>query len=142
MPLSNLFTIEEFFNFSLNEHRGQPSLSKRELIEQAIKEKKVIRIRYKDGPAVRAGHRVIEPHAFGMATSGNEVVRAWLDEGVSKSADEGKSPKPGWRLFRLDRIKSVEILDEKFKTRPGYNSKDSRIVEFNARIRNSRSWYS
>lgn len=140
MALSNLFTIEELFNSSLNEHRGQPSLSKRELIELAIREKKAIRIRYKDGPAVRAGHRVIEPHAFGMATSGNEVVRAWLDEGVSKSADEGKSPMPGWRLFRLDRIKSVEVLEQKFKTRPGYNSKDSRIVEFDAKIRNSRPW--
>jgi hypothetical protein len=61
-----------------------------------------------------------------------------LREGVSKTGDSGKSPMPGWRLFRLDRIKSVEIMDEDFKTRPGYNSKDSRIVEFSAKIRNSR----
>ncbi len=138
--LSNLFTFEEFFNFALNEHRGQASQSKRDLIDQAIREKKVIRIRYKDGPVVRAGHRVIEPHAFGLATSGNEVVRAWLRDGVSKTADEGRSPMPGWRLFRLDRIKNIEVLDEKFKTRKGYNSKDSRIVEFAAKLRNSRPW--
>lgn len=138
--LSNLYTFQEFFSFALNEHRGQAVRSKRELIEQAIKEKKVIRIKYKDGPVVLAGHREIEPHAFGTATSGNEVVRAWLKEGVSKTGDSGKSPMPGWRLFRLDRIKSVEILDEKFKTREGYNSKDSRIVEFAAKLRNSRPW--
>lgn len=136
--LSNLFTFDEFFNFSLNEHRGQRRQSKRELIDQAIREKKVIRIKYKDGPVVLAGHRVIEPHAFGLATSGNEVVRAWLRDGVSKTGDSGESPMPGWRLFRLDRIKNIEILDEDFKTRKGYNSKDSRIVEFVAKLRNSR----
>ena len=138
--LSNLLTFKEFFSFALNEHRGQGVRSKRDLIDQAIKEKKVIRIRYKDGPIVLAGHRVIEPHAFGMATSGNEVVRAWLRSGVSKTGDSGESPMPGWRLFRLDRIKNIEVLDEKFKTRPGYNSKDSRIVEFAAKLRNSRPW--
>jgi predicted DNA-binding transcriptional regulator YafY len=66
------------------------------------------------------------------------VVRAWLKEGVSKTGRSGKSPEPGWRLFRIDRIKSVEISDESFKTRPGYSSQDSRIVEFAAKLRNSR----
>ena len=134
----NLHSFESFYNRPLLEHRGQPSRSIREMIEQAIKEKKVITIKYKDGPIVLAGHRTIEPHAFGTATSGNEVLRAWLKEGVSKTGRSGKSPEPGWRLFRLDRIKSVEILDEDFKTRPGYNSQDSRIVEFAAKLRNSR----
>lgn len=137
--LFNLHSFEDFFNRPLFEHRGAPRRSIREMIDQAIREKRVITIRYKDGPVVLAGHRTIEPHAFGLATSGNDVVRAWLREGVSKTGDNGKSPMPGWRLFRLDRIKSVEIMDEDFKTRPGYNSKDSRIVEFSAKIRNSRS---
>lgn len=136
--LFNLHSFQDFFNRPLFEHRGQPSRSIREIIEQAIREKKVITIKYKDGPIVLAGHRTIEPHAFGTATSGNEVVRAWLKEGVSKTGRSGKSPEPGWRLFRIDRIKSVEISEEKFKTRLGYSSKDQRIVEFRAKIRNSR----
>jgi predicted DNA-binding transcriptional regulator YafY len=134
----NLHSFESFFNRPLFEHRGQTSRSIRDTIEQAIREKKVITIKYKDGPIVLAGHRTIEPHAFGTATSGNEVVRAWLKEGVSKTGRSGKSPEPGWRLFRIDRIKSVEISDEGFKTRPGYSSQDSRIVEFTAKLRNSR----
>jgi predicted DNA-binding transcriptional regulator YafY len=134
----NLHSFESFFNRPLFEHRGQTSRSIRDTIEQAIREKKVITIKYKDGPIVLAGHRTIEPHAFGTATSGNEVVRAWLKEGVSKTGRSGKSPEPGWRLFRIDRIKSVEISDEGFKTRPGYSSQDSRIVEFAAKLRNSR----
>ncbi len=134
----NLYSFEDFFNRPLNEHRGASRLSIAEAIERAIREKKVIEIRYKDGPIVLPGHRTIEPHAFGTATSGNPVIRAWLREGVSKTGDSGKSPMPGWRLFRLDRIKSVNVFDETFKTRPGYNSKDSRIVEFDAKLRNSR----
>jgi hypothetical protein len=136
--LFNLYSFQDFFNRPLLEHRGASRQSIRETIDQAIREKKVIKIRYKDGPIVLPGHRTIEPHAFGLATSGNDVVRAWLRSGVSKTGDSGKSPMPGWRLFRLDRIKSVDILDEDFKTRPGYNSRDSRIVEFSAKIRNSR----
>ena len=134
----NLYSFEDFFNKPLNEHRGATRQSITDAIERAIREKKVIEIRYKDGPIVLPGHRTIEPHAFGTATSGNSVIRAWLRTGVSKTGDSGKSPMPGWRLFRLDRIKSVEVLDEKFKTRMGYNSKDSRIVEFDAKLRNSR----
>lgn len=134
----NLYSFEDFFNRPLNEHRGASRQSIADAIERAIREKKVIEIRYKDGPIVLPGHRTIEPHAFGTATSGNSVVRAWLRTGVSKTGDSGKSPMPGWRLFRLDRIKSVDVLDETFKTRMGYNSKDSRIVEFDAKLRNSR----
>lgn len=136
--MNNLHSFEVFYNRPLLEHRGQTSRSIRDLIDQAIREKKVITIKYKDGPIVLAGHRTIEPHAFGEATSGNDVVRAWLRDGVSKTGRSGKSPEPGWRLFRLDRIKSIELTDEGFKTRMGYNSADSRIVEFAAKIRNSR----
>lgn len=141
--MKNLYSFEEFHNILineqlLNEHRGLPRLSVRELIKQAIKERKVIKISYRNGPTVLSGQRIIEPHAFGTATSGNDVVRAWLRTGVSKTGKNGKSPKPGWRLFRIDRIKNVEITTEGFKTRIGYNSKDSRIVEFITKIRNSR----
>lgn len=136
--LFNLYTFEDFFSRPLNEHRGLGRQTISDMLEDAIREKKVVLIRYKDGPIVLPGHRTIEPHAFGTATSGNQVVRAWLREGVSKTGDSGKNPVPGWRLFRLDRIKSIEVLDEKFKTRMGYNSKDARIVEFNAKLRNSR----
>lgn len=141
--MQNLYSFDEFHRnlintYSINEHRGLSKSNIRESIKQAIRERKVIKISYRDGPIVLPGHRIIEPHAFGTATSGNDVVRAWLRTGISKTERSGKSPKPGWRLFRIDRIKNVEISNETFKTRIGYNSRDSRIVEFITKIRNSR----
>lgn len=135
----NLYSFSDFFNRPILEHRGAGRQTISEMIQQAIKEKKVIEIRYKDGPVVRAGHRIIEPHALGAHEStGNTVLRAWLKGGVSKTGEAGTSPEPGWRLFRLDRIKSVTFTGEGFKTRHGYHSKDKNISEFYAKLRNSR----
>lgn len=57
------------------------------------------------GEIVLAGYRAVIPVAIGShITSGNQVFRAYLSEGVSKS-----KRMPKWRLFRLDRVRSIRI---------------------------------
>lgn len=65
----------------------------------------------KDSGNVLTGYRGVAPAAVGIHTStGNEVLRAYLMQGVSKS-----QRSPYWRLFRLDRIKVYNIHFSKTK---------------------------
>ena len=57
------------------------------------------------GGQVLRGYRSVSPVAIGThVTSGNEVFRAYLNEGVSKSK---RTPK--WRLFRVDRVTAIKV---------------------------------
>lgn len=81
------------------------------LIRNAISERKPITIDYR-GPSdeVMSGLRYdIEPVVLGTnAKSGNKVFWAYVFKGTSKKG------LPGWKMFRLDRVKQV-------KTAPGIN---------------------
>jgi len=45
------------------------------------------------------------------------------------------SGKLGWKLFKVDRMENVEVLDEHFKeVRPEYNPDDRHIVHVVCRI--------
>jgi hypothetical protein len=58
-----------------------------------------------DAGVVLNGYRSITPVAFGIHRSTeNLILRAYLNEGVSKS-----QAVPYWRLFRLDRIHQFNI---------------------------------
>lgn len=92
------------------------------VLRKAIGERLPISIYY-SGPTgeVREGQRVdIEPVVLGKnARSGNRVIWAYVFKGVSKRG------LPGWKMFRLDRIKSAkfsEIGATNFKLEdlPGY----------------------
>jgi hypothetical protein len=68
--------------------------------------------------------REIEPVALGRSKKGNLVFRAWDEAGASHTAylQDPHSPKPGWRLFRVDRTSMFKPLRKNFtKARPGYN---------------------
>ena len=83
-------------------------------IQTAINERRLIRLDYEPG------ERLIEPHAYGSSNDGNELIRAFQVEGASESGEHHQ-----WKLFRVDRIKSMEVLDEKFPgPRPEYNQDD------------------
>jgi len=77
-----------------------------EVLRTAITERQPISIYY-SGPAgeVREGQRVdIEPIVLGKnAKSGNLVIWAYVFKGVSKRG------LPGWKMFRVDRIKSAKL---------------------------------
>jgi predicted DNA-binding transcriptional regulator YafY len=72
------------------------------------------------------GHkRIVEPHAYGITTKSNEILRAYQTDGTS---DSGKVPD--WRLFSVNKIEGLRILDETFtKPRYGYKVGDSAMAE-------------
>ena len=90
----------------------------RDKIIDAIINKNVCRIYYEGDTTNIKGLRVIEPVAFGLSKRNNPVIRAWLRLGVSDTPDN----IPGWRMFRMDRIKTFVSLDEIFtEPKPNFN---------------------
>ena len=85
---------------------------------EAIQGRRVVSLWY-DG-----GMRECAPFAIGKTTAGNVAVRCWQLSGFSKSAE----PMPGWRLFRVDGIKNLLVLDREFLDfPPGYNPNDKKL---------------
>lgn len=84
-------------------------------IQTAIVERRLIRLDYDPG------QRLIEPHAYGRSSEGNELLRAFQVNGASASREHHH-----WKLFRVDRINSMTVLTERFdEPRPGYRRDDS-----------------
>ena len=80
----------------------------------AIDEQRLLRLDYPPGA------RIIEPHAHGASRQGNELLRAFQTSGASASGEH-----VNWKLFRVDRIDSLEVLDETFPgPRPEYRRND------------------
>lgn len=95
---------------------------RQELIE-AIKNQKVIRLHYS------AGYREVEPHTYGLGTSGNELLRGYQTGGASQSG-----ANQGWKLFKLDEVNSMDVTDDSFTERPGYKKNDSAMSVIHAEI--------
>lgn len=84
-------------------------------LRDAINERRMIELNYDPG------YRLVEPHAYGLSSQGNELLRAYQIEGASASGE----PR-NWKLFRVDRITGFEVLGERFDdSRPGYRPGDS-----------------
>lgn len=104
----------------------------------AIKKKRRIIIYYDGDEPGGKGLRKIEPVCYGYSLADNPVIRAYDLEGSSHSVTKGKGKKPGWRMFRVDKIMSFKPTGEKFNTlRPGYNKlgdKQMKKVLINAKF--------
>ena len=88
------------------------------LICQAIKEMRKVRISYKGGT------RVIEPHAFGYDTQRKRKLRAYQVSGYSESRNT-----QGWKLLDVDEITNFQLLDDYFhQPRQGYNPKADKAI--------------
>lgn len=88
-------------------------------IVTAIQERQLIKLDY------APGERLVEPHAYGRNVHGNELLRAFQVSGASASGEHRD-----WKLFRVDRIDSLIVLEEKFdEPRPGYRRGDSAMEE-------------
>jgi len=86
-------------------------------ITTAIQGRRLIHFAY-DGCS-----RDVEPHTLGRLHNGNIVLSGFQVGGFSVSGH-----RPEWRLFTLDKISGLRILDQSFQgTRPGYNPRDSRM---------------
>ncbi|MHA6287888.1 hypothetical protein [Maricaulis sp. CAU 1757] len=67
-----------------------------------------------------AGYRLIEPHALGISTTGNWLLRAYQVSGASASGEA-----EGWKLLRFDRFGPFSTEpEEPFSPRPGYRRDD------------------
>lgn len=107
----------------------------RDKIMSAIENKDEVTIYYRDdsaGDEVLAGYRRCAPLVYGInKQSGNPVVRCWIfQKSVSKTYPPGKpwdplTYRPGYRVFRVDRIHSVRRTGRRFKGPfPKYNPND------------------
>lgn len=77
-------------------------------IKYAIDQHKVVMVTYdddKDDPAINS--RQLGILCWGYTKANNECIRVFETFGDSRHKDE----LPGWRILRLDRIKSFQILD-------------------------------
>ncbi len=84
-------------------------------MQNAINERRLIRLDYEPG------QRLIEPHAYGLSSKGDELLRAFQVSGASASGVHHD-----WKLFRVDRINSLTVLNERFDgPRPEYRRGDS-----------------
>jgi hypothetical protein len=80
---------------------------------------RLIEFTYKDETQAR----IAEPHCHGNTTKGNEVVRAYQVGGYSNN------PIPEWRLFSVNEMKNLHILDGTFTARAEYRRGDKQIPE-------------
>lgn len=79
-------------------------------IISAIQSKRVIVIGYS------GSRREVEPHLLGVNAKGNKCLSAFQTAGGSAAS---------WRAFLVEKITSVELLDDQFDVRKGYNPNDS-----------------
>ena len=92
----------------------QESVSPGEVVD-AINNKVIVKCRYDDGKNNKTGVRYIEPFAYGLSKSGNEVLRAFQVEAGPNGSLRGT---PKWKLFRLDRFVSWNPTRTKFELTP------------------------
>lgn len=66
------------------------------------------------------GNRIVEPHTLGRGSDGQLLLRAYQVSGASASGEPEH-----WKLFRVDRIRSVDTTDTPSEApRPGYKRGD------------------
>jgi len=83
-------------------------------IVQAINERRLVLLNYDPGL------RVIEPCAYGASSEHHGLLRAYQRSGASAHGEP-----ENWKLFRTDRISSIQLLDERFAgPRPEYRRND------------------
>ena len=112
-----------------------PSIDK---IKDAIVNKRVITIYYMGDEETSAGWRKIEPYVYGTRKNNDGVTRDYLRayqlNGPSVSAKKvGKAKRemPGWRFFRIDRIKNWNVMGtETFNTpQDKYNPNGDKLMD-------------
>jgi len=91
-------------------------------IIEAIENQNIIEFYY-DGEL-----RIVEPHCYGKTTAGNEALRAYQVDGYSSSG------KMGWKMYDLGKVDDIEVSDNTFSTRTGYNRGDKGMSQIYTEI--------
>jgi hypothetical protein len=128
-------------------------------IIKAINDHEYVYLYYEGDPesgGVSRGARTVRMYLLGQTTAGNLAVRSFQDRGKSFSLSpesprkrkdheyhidvDGKE-KPGWRLFRLDRISSLYPTGKRFIDKEGnvmipplYNENDKQMTSIIASV--------
>ncbi len=91
---------------------------------QAVSNRAVIEFSY------GGGKRVVEPHAHGISTAGNEVLRGYQVSGHSST----RTP-PFWSMFDVSKITELTVTPSTFPTnRPDYNPDDEGMTQVHCHV--------
>ena len=99
-------------------------------IIDAIQKHEYLYIYYTGDDSNKMGYRTIRPYVLGTSKAGNLVLRAWQDNPKNSSDFENRptrrdsfqhdywtdeqGAKPGWRMFRVDKISKVYPTGKRF----------------------------
>ncbi len=99
------------------------AVSKNRIIN-AMKNRTVVMIYYDDPKSgILPGYRYIEIYAYGSTKKGNPAIIGWLRNEKSQTLKSGKrNDAIRWRIFRLDRITSMQNTNQKYDTSTEYVS--------------------
>jgi predicted DNA-binding transcriptional regulator YafY len=92
-----------------------------ERIERAMAEDRRIRLHYQGIRDAAARDREVEPHALFLRGGAWYLAARVINEPLEDARSESTSCEKGWRLFRLDRIESVEVLADRFVPCEGFD---------------------
>ena len=93
-------------------------------IIQAIKETRLLSLTYK------GLNRVVEPHAYGVSTAGNEILRCYQVEGGHTSEKHHN-----WDLLTVSKISSLSLHTSCFEgARPDYKRGDKAMTTIFAQL--------
>lgn len=84
-----------------------------QLIFEAIRSKTVLELRY------HGYSRLVEPHAYGLDKHDEPILRAYQVSGGSESGE-----RSGWKLLKVDEIRSLHATGTRFVPRPDYRLND------------------
>jgi hypothetical protein len=94
-------------------------------IISAIKNKQTLSFTY-DGH-----HRVVEPHTYGLTTTGKESLRAYQVQGGYASSHNNEP----WHLFTLSKMIGLQCTGNGFDgARNGYKREDSAMQQIYAQL--------
>ena len=88
------------------------------LICQAIKERRLLELRYHDHK------RVVAPHVYGIDTTGDELLSCYQTWGGSEGGEAA-----GWKSFKVGEIADAKLTSRKFGPRPEYRQGDRAMRE-------------
>jgi hypothetical protein len=94
------------------------------LLCTAIRKQHVLAFQY------NGGDRCAEPHLYGRARTGNELLLAWQLHGSSRSGRH-----VGWKLFKVNALTRLRCLPQRFaQARPDYDPNDNSVQRIFCRI--------
>ncbi len=94
-----------------------------DLLSHAIREKKKISFEY-NKPGKTSGQRIGNPYAIFILTakSGVQSTKVHLVQTAGVSDSKDVSPFPDFRMFNIQELSNIEVLDETFEpTSKKYN---------------------